>query len=107
MQVTENPQDIASQPPYRNAPRIAAFMSGDEEFQYILIVEQRVICKTAAFSNALFIMFSLYYIFHLEYPKSVKNVMFFLQDYVLGYPDSLKRPGVYLAKASDIKKLSK
>ena len=51
-------------------------------------------------------MFSAYYAFHLEYPKPVKNVMLFLQDYVLSFPDGQRRPATYLATASDIKKLS-
>ena len=45
-------------------------------------------------------------IFHLEYPKQTKNVMFFFQDYIVTHPDSMKRPGTYLAVVSDIKKLA-
>ena len=49
------------------------------------------------------IMFSCYYIFNLEYPKPAQNVFsFFLQDYILSFPDSLKRPSTYLAVVSDI-----
>ena len=32
--------------------------------------------------------------------------MFFFQEYVLAYPDSLRRQGSYLGTASDIKKIA-
>ena len=85
--------------PKRTAPRIAAFGS-----QYFIIVEQFVVCEVSSFSRALFVMFSCYYVFNLEYPKSVKNVMLFFQDYIFGRPDSESRPANYLAIASDIKR---
>ena len=88
--------------PTPNSPRIAAFV--EEMKQYFVIVEQRVLCQVPSFQLALFISFSAHYVFHLQYPKPIKNVMFFLQDYVLAIPDSLRRPSTYLATASDIKK---
>ncbi len=74
--------------------------------QFFVLVEQKVLCQVPSFQFALFILFSAYYAFHLQYPRSIKNVMFFLQDYVLAYPDSMHRPATYLATASDIKKHS-
>ena len=71
-----------------------------------MLVEQDVLCQVPSVQLALFITFSAYYVFHLEYPKQLKNVMYFLQDFVLAYPDFLRRPANYLATASDIKKLS-
>ena len=85
-----------------NSPQIAAFI-GDETVQYFVIIEHRVLCQVPTFQHALFIAFSAFYVFHLEYPKTVKNAMFFLQDYVLAFPDSMRRPATYLATASDIK----
>lgn len=49
-------------------------------------------------------MFAAYYVFNLEYPKQVKSVFYFLQDYVVGHPDSYKRPVTYIAVASDIRR---
>ena len=87
------------------SPRIAAFV-GEEAIQYFIIIERSVLCQVPSFQFALYLTFSSYYVFHLEYPKAIKNVMFFLQDYILSYPDSLRRPATYLATASDIKKLA-
>ena len=103
--MTETPENATRQPPSRNSPRIAAFV-GEENKQYFVFVEQKVLCQVPSIQHALFIAFSCYYVFHLEYPKQLKNVMFFTQDYVLAYPDSLRRPATYLATASDLKKLS-
>ena len=85
--------------PKRTAPRIAAFGS-----QYFIIVEQFVVCEVSSFVQALFIMFSCYYVFNLEYPKNIKNVMFFFQDYIFCHPDSEGRPANYLAISCDIKR---
>ncbi len=74
--------------------------------QFLVLVEQKMLCQVPSFQFSLFIMFSACYAFHLEYPRAVKNVMFFLQDYVLAYPDSMHRPATYIVTASDIKKHS-
>lgn len=103
LQCTETPEQVASEPPTSNSSQIAAFV-GEEMKQYFVIVEQRVLCQVPSFQLSLFISFSAHYVFHLQYPKPIKNVMFFLQDYVLAIPDSLRRPATYLATASDIKK---
>ena len=105
VQLTERPEEVCKEPPVRTAPRIAAFV-GEEAVQYFISVEQRVLCQVPNLQQALFIMFSSFYVFHLEYPKQTKNAMFFFQDYVLSQPDSLKRPGTYLGFMSDIKKLT-
>ena len=76
-------------PPLRTSPRIAAFV-GDQAIQYFVLVEQRVLCQVSSFQQAMFVAFSSFYIFHLEYPKELKNVTSFLQDYIIAYPDSLR-----------------
>lgn len=104
-QNTETPEHVCRELPQRSSPRIAAFI-GEEMIQYFVLVEQCVLSQVPSLQHALFITFSAYYIFHLEYPKPVKNAMLFFQDYVLAYPDSQRRPATYLATASDIKKLT-
>ena len=54
----------------RNSPRIAAFI-GEEIKQYFVRVEQDVLCQVLSIHLALFIDFSAYYVFHLEYPKQL------------------------------------
>lgn len=104
LQVSKTPEMVCSDKALM-APRIAAFV-GQENVQYFILIEGQTLCEVTSFQLALFVCFSCYYIFHLDYPKIVKNVFFFLQDYVLAFPDSQRRPAVYLATASDIKKLS-
>ena len=70
----------------------------------ILHYSRAVLCQVPLFQDALFLTFTSYYVFHLGYPAAIENVYFFLQDYVLVYPDSCHRKGTYLATASDIKK---
>ena len=95
--------EICGESPTRNSPRIVALI-GDEAIQYFIVIEQDIYIQVPTFQLALFVVFSSYYIFNLAYPKQMQKVLYFLQDYVLGMPDSSKRPGAYLATASDINK---
>ena len=83
-------------------PRIGAYIHEDVK-QFFIFIEGEVLCEVTSISQAIFLMFSSFYVFYLEYPKPVKNVLFFLQDYIFSYPDSLSRSATYLAIASDIK----
>ena len=78
--------------PVRTAPRIAVV--GD---QYFIIVEQLVVSKVDCFVDALFVMSCCYYVFNLQYPKNIKNVMYFLQDHIFSHPDSLTRPPTFIS----------
>lgn len=95
--------EVYRKAPLRNSPRIAMFKN-DARAQYFIVCEQFTLCELSNLKTALFYMFSAYYIFNLEYPKPAQNVFYFLQDYVLSFPDSLKRPSTYLAVLSDIKR---
>ena len=90
-------------PPVRPQPRIAAFV-GEDSYEYFVICEQQVLCKVPNFQSALFISFSAFYCFNLEYPTAAKNVLCFFQDYILAHPDSSKKSGAYLGVVSDIKR---
>ena len=59
--------------------------------------------KIANECYALFLMFSAYYVFNLDYHKQRRMYSFF-QDYILGYPDSFKRPSPYITVVSDNKR---
>lgn len=94
--VTDAQQDSSS-------PRIGAYLAG--ETQYFLLVEGMVLNKMETFCDAMFLLFSSYYIFHLEYPKPVKNILWFMQDYLVLYSDdSIPRSTLYLSVTSDIKR---
>ena len=101
--MTETPDEACKDPPGHNAPRIAVFKSA-ESSQYFLVTEQQIVCEVPSLQLAVFLCFSAYYVYNLAYPKEVKGVFLFFQDYVLEYPDSHKRPGTYLAVAADIKR---
>ena len=89
--------------PTRNAPRVAA-MVGESNKQYFVLMEQSVLCEVPSLPQALFVAFGCYYVYNLEYPPKSSSIFFFFQDYLLGYPDSVKRPSSYIAVLSDIKK---
>ena len=100
-QNTSSPEALARLPPARNSPRIIAVIA-EESRQYFIVIEQAVLCQVPTFFQALYILFCSYYAFHLHYPPQVQSVFFFLQDYILMYPDSVNRSGSYLAIATDI-----
>ncbi len=83
--MTDKPEDVCHSK--YNAPRIPAFVSA-ESTQYYIFVEQGVLCEVPSLEIAIFLFFSSFYVFHLAYPKELKNVLFFLQDYILEQPDS-------------------
>ena len=91
-----------TEPPARSAPRIGAYLHDTRQF--FIFIDGQVLCQVPTFCQALFLLFSSFYIFYLEYPKQVRNVLYFLQDYIFSYPDSVSRPASYLAIASDIKR---
>ena len=96
-------EEAITSEPIRNAPRVAA-MVGERKRQYFVLMEQSVLCEVASLSQALFVAFGCYYVYNLEYPPKASSIVFFFQDYLLGYPDSVKRPSSYIAVLSDIKK---
>ena len=96
-------EDAITSVPIRNAPRVAA-MVGERNRQYFVLMEQIVLCEVTSLSQALFVAFGCYYVYNLEYAIKASNIFFFFQDYLLGYPDSVKRPSSYIAVLSDIKK---
>lgn len=96
-------EDAITSVPIRNAPRVAA-MVGERNRQYFVLMEQSVLCEVSSLSQALFVAFGCYYVYNLEYTTKASNIFFFCQDYLLGYPDSAKRPSSYIAVLSDIKK---
>jgi len=96
-------EDAITRLPTRNAPRVAA-MIGETNKQYFVLMEQSVVGEVPSLPQALYVAFGCYYVYNLEYPPKASCIFFFFQDYLLGYPDSLKRPSSYIAVLSDIKK---
>ena len=103
-QTSQSVDSACTKSPKRNQPRVGAFIGEEDSTEYLIICEQKVLCKVPSFKIALFTMFSCYYSFNLEYPPPAKNVFYFFQDFILDSPDSNKRSGSYLAVVSDIKR---
>ena len=89
-------EDVLKQTPLRPAPRIIFFPG-----KYYLVVENNVIFEANDCVKALFLCFSMYYVFNLEYSKPVKEFLIFIQECVLGLPDKSKKGSTYLAITSD------
>ena len=103
MQEMQSMQEACCTPPARNQPRIAAVIE-EETTQFFIMCEQKIVCKVDCLQNALFLVFSAYYVFNLEYPNNAKSILYFIQDYILSSPDTGKRLGSYLAVVSDIQR---
>lgn len=97
---------MASDPPVRNTPRIAEFtcVTEDETSSYFLFVEQMVLCETTSFTKALFLWFSIHYVFHLSYCAKLNDMCLFIQEFVFGLPCSTKRSPSYLSVVTDIQR---
>ena len=75
LQGTVNISDICSKLPVRNQPRIAAIVD-DLVTEYLLFVNKKFL-QFPSLKMVLFIVFSCYYCFNLEYPGAAKWIFFF------------------------------
>ena len=97
------PETVATTPPVRNTPWIGEFNVEDGDSVYFIFVEQKVLCSVNSFTKSLFVWFSLFYVFNLEYDKNVKELCLFFQEFVFGLPsNSCKKTSTYLSVTTDI-----
>ena len=76
---------------------------GDVNTQYFLAIEQELLIECKCMSNAIFTMLAVHFVFNIEYNHQVKDVLYFLQDKVLGFPDpGFKKSSVYMSISSAI-----
>ena len=98
-------EELSSLAPVRNSPRIIEVLDDDGVPVYNIVCERNCFCKTPTFHDALYFCFATYYIFNLEYPKPVSNLLFFFfQDCILSFPDSLDRNTNFVTIVTDINK---
>ena len=90
--------------PVCNQPWIAALIGDSAATKYLVICEQKEIAIVSSLESALYMAFSLYYCFNLQYPEKAKWMYFFLQDYILEQPDRSVKSATYLSVTSDIKR---
>ena len=71
--------------------------------QFFVAIEQELVVECRCMPNAIFIMLAVHFVFNLEYNRNVKDVLYFLQERVLGFPDPLyKKSAVYMSISSAI-----
>ncbi len=71
--------------------------------EYFIFIEQSVVCSIKSFTKALFLWFSFYYVFNLEYEKNSRDLCLFFQEFVFGLPDHLcKKSSTYISVSTDI-----
>lgn len=105
--MSDVPEDVATAPPARNAPWIGEFSVEDGEAAYFVFVEQKVFCSVNSFTKSLFIWFSVFYVFNLEYDKNAKDVCLFFQEFVFGLPCNLfRKTSTYMSVTTDISSLA-
>lgn len=90
----------------RNSPRFAEFAVEGGTRSYFLFVEQITLCETATFTKALFLWFSIHYVFHLSYSSLLGDVCTFIQEFIFGLPSTGKRSASYLSVATDIQQMT-
>ena len=70
--------------------------SGDIPPSYFIAVEQDLLMECRNIQSALFLMLATYYVFNIEYCTNVKDVLYYIQERVLCFPDhSIKHSSVY------------
>ena len=69
--------------------------SGDISTIYFIAVEKRLLLECRNIESALFLMLATYYTLHIEYSAKVKDVLYYIQERVLCFPDqSVKQSSV-------------
>ena len=87
------------------SPWIGKF-GGDDSAQYFIFVERQPLYHVNNLCKALFLWFSVHYIFHLQYNTKVKESLLFFQEFVFGIPCTCKKTTTYLAVSTDIQTLT-
>lgn len=81
-----------------NQPHIVRFTdaAGDIPPSHFIAIEQDLILECRSIDSALFLMIAAHFVFNMEYQNKVKDVFYYLQDKVLGFPDpTLKQSSMY------------
>ena len=88
-----------------NHPHIVRFLdaAGDVLPTHFIAIEQELVLECRSLNSALFIMLATHYAFNIEYHPKIKDVLYFLQEKVLGYPDlKMKKSSIYMNVSSAI-----
>ena len=70
--------------------------SGDISPSHFIAIEQHLLLECRNNKSALFLMIATHYVFNIEYCAKVKDVLYFIQEKVLGFSDnSFKKSSMY------------
>ena len=87
-----------------NAPYIAAVI-GNMSFEMLIVCERIPLVKSSYVLAILMCLVSAYFTFNIEYPPSLKSVLLFTQNQILGIKDSQHIPNSVLQLSSSLDKL--
>ena len=89
----------------RNTPWIGEFAADDGDSMYFVFIERTILCSVNSFTRALFLWFTLYYVFNLEYERNTRDICLFFQEFIFGLPDNFcKKSATYLSVSTDIQR---
>ncbi len=101
--MSDEPECAALETPLRNTPWIGEFVADDGDPTYFIYIEQRILFTVNTFTRAIFMWFSLFYVFNLEYQKNTRDMCLFFQEFIFGLPDNMcKKSSTYLSVSTDI-----
>ena len=74
---------------------------GEDEPQLLIVIDNQIILTTNSYTQALYALFGVHYVFNLECPKNLKYVYHFIEVYVLSILQK-KRSSQYRKGASAV-----
>ena len=77
-----------------NQPQILRFIDADEDISphYVVAVEKESFLQCSSLTNALYMLFSIHYVFNMEYTAKVKDFYLFLEDRCFGIKEGGATP---------------
>lgn len=91
--------------PTNNQPHIVRFIDSVENLPplYFVAIEQQLVIECRDIDCAIFTLLAVHFVFNMEYNQKVKDIMYFLQEKVLGYVDPcFKKSSMYMNVSSAI-----
>lgn len=72
-----------------NFPYIMSFSEDDSDIpaQHFVVIEQLPLIECRGYQTAIFVLIAVHFVFNIEYHVHVKDVLYFLQDKVMGFND--------------------
>ena len=87
-----------------NFPHIVRFVDSDDDIrtQYYIAVEQDLHMECKNMTSAIFLLLAMHYVFNIQYHPKIHDVLYFIQERVLGLTDNVRKSTQYLSFTSAI-----